>query len=244
KKKFNSYLQNNFQEKLYVHTDKSSYLAGEIIWFKIYNTEAYTNRPVRVSKVAYIEILDAENKPVMQSKIALKNGGGDGALYIPVSLPSGGYTLRSYTSWMKNFDASYFFHKDLTVYNTLKEESALHYIETAKTHTIQFFSEGGNLVSDLTSKVAFRAVDEKGEKFNFIAAVLHSHGDTVVRFFPHNMGLGNFKFKPQGEETYVVSVEPEEGRSFKAVLPQILKKGVVMTLENQNDTSLKISLQS
>ena len=34
---FNKYLERNFNEKIYIHTDKDNYLAGEIIWFNIYN---------------------------------------------------------------------------------------------------------------------------------------------------------------------------------------------------------------
>src|SRR5688572_33064568 len=64
-KQFSTYLENNFQEKIYVHTDKYAYLAGEILWLKVYNVEAYTHWPCNVSKVAYIEVLNKENKPVL-----------------------------------------------------------------------------------------------------------------------------------------------------------------------------------
>ena len=40
-------------EKMYVHSDKSFYTAGEIVWFKMYAFEAFNNKPVNISKVAY-----------------------------------------------------------------------------------------------------------------------------------------------------------------------------------------------
>src|ERR1700733_2831077 len=72
-------LQNNFinfqkvnlQEKIYVHTDKNFYLTGEILWFKIYNTDGTTNKMIDLSKVAYVEILDNKHNAVLQAKIAL-----------------------------------------------------------------------------------------------------------------------------------------------------------------------------
>lgn len=60
---FNSYQQNVLQEKLFVHTDKSKYLTGEILWFKVYNVNASNNKPLQLSKVAYIEVLDNKQTP-------------------------------------------------------------------------------------------------------------------------------------------------------------------------------------
>ncbi len=43
---FLSYQSKNFQEKLFVHTDKNFYLAGEILWFKIYAVDITNNKPI------------------------------------------------------------------------------------------------------------------------------------------------------------------------------------------------------
>src|ERR1700712_1800097 len=107
--KFTQYQLHSLQEKIFVHTDKTFYLAGEIIWFKIYNVDESFNKPIDLSKVAYVEIISEDQKAVMQAKIALQDGAGNGSLIIPSSIASGNYKLRSYTSRMKNFSADYFF---------------------------------------------------------------------------------------------------------------------------------------
>ena len=66
-----NFTQNNLQEKLYVHTDKNFYLTNEICWFKIYNVDAILNRPLNISKVAYLELIDNNNKAVWQEKIEI-----------------------------------------------------------------------------------------------------------------------------------------------------------------------------
>ena len=73
---FNRAQQNVVQEKIFTHTDKETYLAGELIWFKLYCIDAATHKPIDISKVAYVEVLDKEHTPVLQAKIALKNGSG------------------------------------------------------------------------------------------------------------------------------------------------------------------------
>jgi hypothetical protein len=245
KSKFDRYLNDNLQEKLFVHTDKDSYLAGEIIWFKIYATEAYTHRPVNISKVAYLEIIDETKKPVLQLKIELKENGGSGALYIPVSLSSGIYTLRCYTNWMKNYDADFFFHKALPIFNTLKEEPVPpHKIEVSPSYAVQFFPEGGNLIAGFLNKVAFKAVNEHGKSFDFHAVIVNSRLDTILQLHEHHLGIGSFVFKPESGETYQALVKPASAKSFKMALPPVLQRGVVMAVKNKPDANLEVNFQS
>ena len=101
--------QQGIHEKLYAHTDKDFYLAGEIIWFKLYSVDASTNQPANFSKVAYVELLERTGKPVLQTKIELTKKGGSGSIYLPVTLNSDNYVLRAYTNWMRNEGAKSFF---------------------------------------------------------------------------------------------------------------------------------------
>src|SRR6476620_2393379 len=63
--RFNRFSKSNLQEKVYLHTDKDLYLAGEIVWFKVYNVGSESNSLLDFSKIAYTEILDQDHKQVM-----------------------------------------------------------------------------------------------------------------------------------------------------------------------------------
>src|SRR3978361_2060183 len=78
--KFQHFRQNHLQEKLFIHTDKDFYLAGEIIWCKLYTVDASFHKPLDISKVAYVELVDTANRPVLQAKIGLNKGSGNGSL--------------------------------------------------------------------------------------------------------------------------------------------------------------------
>ena len=242
-RKFNDYLISNLQEKMYVHTDKETYLAGEMIWFKLYTVEAYTNRPIDVSKIAYVELLDSENKAVLQAKIVLEAGKGSGYFYLPLSLRSGNFILRSYTNWMKNFDVNYFFHKRLTVYNTLKADPPAPSVTSTTSPAIQFFPEGGNLVAGLNSKIAFKAVDAFGKPLQFNGAIIGVGNDTLVKFSPQQFGLGSFYFKPQENIKYSICIQPVEGKPFYTTLPKIFAQGTVMSVKTEGDSVIKIAIQ-
>src|SRR6478609_2734602 len=105
------------KEKVYLQTDKSFYISGEILWFKSYVVDACRNKFFLLSKVAYVEVINRDSKPVIQGKILIQKGIGSGSFFIPLSLPTGVYKIRAYTNWMKNFGADYYFEKNITIVN-------------------------------------------------------------------------------------------------------------------------------
>lgn len=238
---FNSYNSNALQEKLYLHTDKNGYTAGEVLWFKIYDVDGIFMKPFGLSKLAYVELLDDKQTPILQTKIAMKDGSGNGSVYIPVNLSTGNFTLRAYTSWMKNFSPDYYFSKKLTIINPLKSpDAAGKPVESV--YDVQFFPEGGNLVNGINSIVGVKATDQYGKSVSFKGAVLNQKNDTVVRFEPLKFGIGHFTFKPESNATYhaVVTVA---GKKITKDLPGINNTGYVMNLKD-NGSQLSVTVNT
>src|SRR5215211_788583 len=190
KSNLETYNNKFLQEKMYVHTDKRLYIAGEILWFETYLVDALSHKPLALSKVAYIEVLDKENKPVAQAKIALNNGAGDGSFHFPLTLSSGNYKLRGYTNWMKNFDARLFFEKVITIINPFKAPRVAAYKATVN-YNVDFFPEGGNLVRGIPCKVGFKISDQFGRGVDGKGAVLNTNNDTVAVFQTLKSGIGS-----------------------------------------------------
>ena len=165
---FDNYRQYAVQEKIFVHSDKAAYLTGEIIWFKLYVVDGTHNKPLNLSKVAYIDVLDNNQVSVMQTKVALKNGIGSGSVYIPVTLGNGNYKLRAYTNWMKNFSPDYYFEKNLTIVNPQIAPGEVGEAKSTRDFDIQFFPEGGSLCEWYKyQSEAFKAVDKNGAGISF-----------------------------------------------------------------------------
>jgi len=242
KDQFTAYSRQALQEKLYLHTDKDFYVAGEICWFKIYNTDAGFNLPLGISKLAYIEVFDKNNKPVLQAKVALNGGSGNGSLQWPISLSSGKYLLRAYTNWMKNFDAAYFFEKPLTIINTRKIYTDTS-IAKKDSYNARFYPEGGNLVNGLQSTVAFRITDQDGRGVSCTGAVVDEKSDTLVSFATAKFGMGKFLFTPGQSHTYkaIISIS---GNRVEQALPAVYPGGYVMHLSKENNGQLKITVRS
>lgn len=238
--KLKSYSDKAVQEKIFLHTDKEFYIAGEIVWFKMYYVNGVTHEPMELSKVAYVEILNDRNEPAIQAKISLKAGEKAGSFYLPTSMPTGYYTIKAYTNWMKNFDAAYFFEKKIAVVNTLKIPDVR--TDRDSTVSIDFFPEGGNLVAGLQSKVGFKATGSNGSVNEFRGFVTGSNNDTVATFSPYKFGIGNFTFKPEQGNTYKATVVLPDGRMVSKTLPEVYSSGYVMSLSESSPSQVTITV--
>jgi hypothetical protein len=233
------YQEKSVSEKLFVHTDKSFYLAGEIIWFKLYYVDGIYHKPLDLSKVAYVEIVDNDDKAVLQSKIELNAGSGNGSLYLPYTLNSGVYRLRGYTHWMKNFNPDYFFEKPVTIVNSIKNldtQPAQHV-----SYTIDFFPEGGNLVQNIKSKLAFKISDGSGKGLNGNGLVINQKNDTVAEFQPLKFGIGHFMFTPIPGDNYKAILNIDNAL-IERNLPVIQQEGYVMTVTPEDNSNLRVSV--
>ncbi|MDX9947578.1 MAG: hypothetical protein RBS38_09445 [Bacteroidales bacterium] len=118
-RKFSDYCNSFPREEMYVHTDREEYIAGEELWFTAYLFERQSSGLSDGSSLAYVELLNPENRPVAQKRILLEAGSGPGSLQLPDSLSTGIYTFRAYTGWMKNFLPGNCFMKQVYVSNAL-----------------------------------------------------------------------------------------------------------------------------
>ena len=128
KEKFSKYIKSVPREEIYIHTDRDEYISGEDLWFNIYLIDRNRLKPSAYSKIAYFELLNSENRPVVQKRICLDGGFGPGQIVLPDTLSTGRYTIRAYTNWMKNFLPYNCFMKEINIYNaysnrTIKGES-------------------------------------------------------------------------------------------------------------------------
>ena len=242
-KAVDEYRRAHLQEKLFVHTDKEFYLAGEICWFKLYDVDAGTHRPLDISKVAYLEWLDTSNKPILQAKIGLRKGHGDGSLYLPLTLRSGNYKLRAYTNWMKNYGADWFFEKTIEVVNARKSAEAPLVIPPLQV-SVAFFPEGGNLVENITSKIAFMATDQYGRGVECTGVVTQDDEDTLTRFKPLRFGIGSFVLTPRPGHRYRSTIRLADGTAISKLLPPAYKEGMVMHVFKEDGDHIRVEVQS
>ncbi|RAK66654.1 hypothetical protein [Hymenobacter edaphi] len=237
-----AYNQNDPYEKLFLHLDRSLYVGGDVLWFKAYAVEGTRQRPLPLSKVAYVEVLDAAQKPVLQGKIGLKDAAGHGSLQLPASLPTGSYTVRAYTSLMKNFGPDGYFHAPITIINTFAA-AARPAADSAAGYDVQFFPEGGNLVAGLTSRVAVKVTDKTGRGVAAEGVWLDRQGQVAARFSTLKYGMGHFDVQPSaaGAPYTAVTRLPGEQTATRQA-PVVREQGYVMRVEAPGADKLLVTV--
>ncbi|HEU0064181.1 MAG TPA: hypothetical protein VFQ58_04085 [Flavisolibacter sp.] len=239
---FDSSNQHLLQEKIYMHTDKNFYLEGEIIWFKLYCVKASNNKLSFQSKVAFVELLDAENKVAAHCKIELEKGKGDGYIHLSNSIKTGMYKLRSYTNWMKNFGPDVYYEDQLTVINTLKKPDWASF-NKPDSFNIQLFPEGGTLVNGIESKIGFKLSDQYESGNDGYGYVLNERDDTLVHFKTSKFGRGNFKITPAASSHYRV-IAYVQSHVVRTVFPEIMETGCVISVEKNGANYLSVTGRS
>ena len=109
-------------ESVYVHFDKPYYAVGDTIWFKTYLT-VQQHIPSPISKIVYVELINSRDSLIETLKLPVSNSVANGNIVLGYpDFKEGTYHIRAYTKWMLNFDASYFFKKNIYVGNALNKD--------------------------------------------------------------------------------------------------------------------------
>jgi hypothetical protein len=210
-------------DKIYVQYDKSSYYAGETIWFKAYVMEGLVAG--ESSKNVYIDWIADNGKLLSHTVSPIVDGATNGQFEVPADYKPEFLHVRAYTRWMLNFDTAFLYSKDIRI---LIEEPNPRKILVGINPSVQFFPEGGEIVAGVKNIVAFKANDQYGRPVKIKGKVVDSKGSTLQSFSSVHYGMGTFSFVPQRGNTYVARWTDEKGVEHSTDLPAVKPSGIGM----------------
>ena len=230
-------------EKAYLHFDRPYpyYIAGDLIYFKAYVTMGELHEPSTISGLLHVDLIN-KNDVLMQSiLLPLKNGTGWGDFKLPDTLQKGSYRIRAYTQWMRNDKNPYYFDQYISVASVNSVDRIAESVNPGAKPDLQFFPEGGNLVTDIHSKVAFKAIGPDGLGINVKGVVIDNENKEVAKIASSHLGMGMFDFIPESGRTYKAKVTFASGLQSTLDLPAIAAKGITLDI-NTNDPA-KIAIE-
>ena len=101
-------------ECLFVHFDKSFYVSGETIWFKIYRQDTANFAD---SRILHVDLVNHENESIATQKLPIKNGESSGSIDLPVDSKEGYYRFRAFTRYNLNFSPPIIYSANIPVYS-------------------------------------------------------------------------------------------------------------------------------
>jgi hypothetical protein len=107
----------SIDETVFIHSNATTFVSGETLYYKLYCLNATNKTPSTISKIAYVELIDSNKENVFKNKLFLENSTGQGDFFVPTTLKTGNYKLIGYTNWMLNKPVSEIFQMDIVVIN-------------------------------------------------------------------------------------------------------------------------------
>ena len=238
--------KNSPPEMAYIQTSKCIYQTLEDLWFKVYLLDSHSFAPSALSQTLYLQMFNENTGQVVwQEEYEVQNGFAAGHIFLQDSLAQGDYLLAAYTpnsffgdsTELKAIRRVHIREEINETNNGWKEP--LNLPAQPKKGTIQFtaFPEGGNLVSGIESKLAFKAVNTDGTPQE-IQGILFEDTVSLVKFKSAHAGMGSLNITPlAGKKYHIRLLEPATDSTF--VLPQVYPEGMTIRLAARDNEFLE-----
>ncbi len=211
------------QEKMYIHFDNTAYLPGQTIWYKAYFQKS--NENIDFSRNLYFEWFDEAGKLITRSVSPVITGTATGSFTVPEKYNGNSIRLLSYTRWMLNFDSSFLFRQTIPVLQTTASIPANQLVPETFLH---FFPEGGDMVTGIVSRIAFKATNASGLPVTVNGIILNSRKEKVADFRTVHDGMGSFSLTAVEGEKYYAEWRDTKEQIRTTELPPAKKSGVVL----------------
>ncbi|MFY0608445.1 MAG: hypothetical protein JXR10_17125 [Cyclobacteriaceae bacterium] len=205
---------NVLKEEVTLQTSDDFLIVGETFYFSAFTNLPQTNEPSALSKILYIELVGEGGRPVIQQKIKLENGRGNGSFFVSSLLSTGTYQLLAYTRWMKNF-GNYYRNK-IVVVNPFEAYQPTTSDADSK---LEFFTQGKNLVYSKPNLVVLKMTDGLGNPTTGKGKIVTESGDKICDFVIDSIGYGRINITPNPGSKYQAIVENQDGSFLFENLP-------------------------
>lgn len=257
------------REKVYLHFDNAAYLTGDTIWYKAYVTRASSLKPTTLSKVLYVELLNADGQNVISQVLKVDSmGTTQGAIPLPDYVYPGFYEIRAFTREMTNWGKYACFSRVLPIFT---DENPQHTQErglnlslsqlsiplpevhkkvtmghprpytmtTNKERILNFYPEGGERAKGVSGRIAFKLTDGVGLPTFDTISIYYADGRLCTTTQPIHDGMGVFTVPANFDTGYALI---KNFYNKKIDLPNCTALYNLSITENNKDgISLKVS---
>lgn len=213
------------QEKIYLHYDKPAYAPGETVWFKAYLMEGLF--PAEASKTFYADWTDEQGRLLYRTISPVVDGTTNGHFDIPAEFKGKAVHVKAYTKWMLNFDTAFIYQYNIRILNTSGAPPAR---MPAAVPELRFFPEGGNIITGVANRVAFKASDQWGQPVKIKGVVVDKSGKVMDSLRVVHDGMGSFFIAPKQGDVFTAKWKDEKGKDYTTPLPAAKAEGVALQL--------------
>lgn len=219
-KKASGFDRNYPREKVYLHMDNTSYMANDTLWYKAYVVRASSLLPTDVSRVLYVDLLNADGQEMERQMLHIDSlGQADGAFVLKQPIRAGYYEVRAYTRAMTNWEG--YFSRIVPIFESHNPQKAEHtlasgdasqltlpsprrhdkvtlgaprpYIMGNKSERVlTFYPEGGARAKGIAQRIAYELTDGRGTPADDTLQLYNKQRQLLATFAPLYAGRGYF----------------------------------------------------
>lgn len=157
-------------------------------------------------------------------------------------LSEGYYTVRAYTSYMRNAGDDCFFEKHIRIGSVSANQpfAVSEKKKAAIDYEVSFYPEGGNLLEGVLSKVAFKALNANGSSAFVSGTITDKGGNIVASMETLHTGMGVFGFIPEKGNVYYADCTNPNGKKKRFRLPEAKSNAYSLTVTRGRNGRLRV----
>jgi len=113
---------------------------------------------------------------------------------------------------------------------------------TAAGYDVQFFPEGGDIITGIASRIGFKALKENGAGVDLKGSVVDNGGNKLIDFSSTHLGMGSFYLNAEEGKTYKANVTFSDGSVKSFDLPKSVSSGIVAQVNNTDSTNFNLKI--
>jgi len=212
-------------EKIHIQFDRTMYNAGETLFYKLYILSGV--EWTSLSKNVYVDFYDNNGAFIKETVAPLFQSSAKGSFDVPGDYKGSFIHVKAYTRWMLNDDSVFLYERNIPI--NIAKETNLKTI-TSQLTKVEVFPEGGVLVNDLKSRVAFKATNPAGAPVFIKGFLVNNKNKVLDTLKVAHDGMGSFKLKPVAGESYQLNWVDENGEKGSSNIIPALPSGVIMNV--------------
>jgi hypothetical protein len=220
-----SFAQN--RDRVYLHTDKSGYIAGETVWFKAYLMSGLV--PGSLGTNLFVDVVNESGFTIVAARYPIFGGVALGNLDLPLGgLVQGVYYLRAYTNTKPAVDRTSLYIKPIYIFNTSLPGNST----VPGDYAVVFRPSSGWLVAGLDNKLYINATDRSGHPSIAQGEILNAKNESIATFKTDEKGRAMVSINPLAGEKYIAKLNYADGGKKTADLPSIETSKVIINISD------------
>lgn len=241
------FLKSHPTERIFIVFDRDFYAMGDQCHFMALVLDGTSAKMSMTSGVLYVDWIHPSGKISKRQRLSIINGRASGSIIFMDPFLPGTYTVRAYTNIMRNVGPGSFFYKQIPLNITIPGVHETRTVDRTVDSpgedlidNIQFFPEGGTLLSGVKSLMAFKAVGESGRGVDFAGTLVDDQGKVINAIRSSHGGMGAFPVMINAGSS--LRLQLADGRLYS--LPAAQERGITIAATNISTRFVNVVLRS